>query len=298
MHYILSFLLFLSFLHADVQNSINVVFPKNFPPHYIYEDGKPDGFAHDIFKYIQKDLDLHVNYVPKESWEEVWHVMDGEGFYIIPDVGITKEREKYMDYSEPFEFFFISLYTTVLRDYTKVEDLRGKSIAVVKRNAVIPYLQKNYSDIELKIYDKKEDAFVDLISGKVDAFAYPEAPVESMIELFGAHSRVKKFVRLLEIKGAVGVKKGHKELVEKINNSLIKLKQSNQYREIFTKWHYSVVTKDYTKKDVQGYLLLGLGIFLLMIMILFFILRINRKLKTEVEINQNLQDELESIKHH
>lgn len=286
-------LCFTTFLFANTQVPLYVVFPKNFPPHYYYENERPSGFAHDVFNYIKEDIDLKVKLIPQESWPELWKRIKKDEFDIIPDMGITEQRSKYVDFSDPFEVFHISLYATVLKDYKTLEDLNKKKVAVVKQNAAIKYLEKNYPQIILISFNTKEEAFTSLISGRVEAFAYPEPGTEYMINLFGANGRVKKVTDMLEIKRAVAIKKGNKELLEKINHSIKKLLASSEYQKIFSKWHEGELLKKYTQKELNQFVYIAVGIFLFLFSLLFYIVKVNNRLKDEIEKRVILQKELE-----
>lgn len=92
MRYFVYTLFCCTWLFAQNARPLTVIFPENYPPHYFIHEGKPQGFAIDILRYIEKDLNLTFSYVPsKEVTEIVQKVTEGN-FDIVPDIGISNER--------------------------------------------------------------------------------------------------------------------------------------------------------------------------------------------------------------
>jgi ABC-type amino acid transport substrate-binding protein len=120
---------------------------------------------------------ITVQYKVFDTWPQLNDALKGKQIQLIPNCGITPERETIADFTIPVETFHISLFirssTTDIHD---VSDLSGRVVAVVKINNGL-FIMKKQKGVTLQIHDSLEQALLSLLSGNADAFVYPEPPV-------------------------------------------------------------------------------------------------------------------------
>ncbi len=234
-------LLFFNLLYADIQEKdkiYNVVVPKSWLPYYtIDSSGNTSGFAIDLFEEIAKDIDIKYRYVEVSNWHQFWRLFHEGKIDIIPDIGITDKRKKFVLYSQPSNTFEIKIYKRVYSKHLKsIKDFEDKIIAVVGNNVGIN-LRDKYPKVILKVYENRFDAFYALLAGKVDGFCYPKPLIEYTLKKLNLQDKVESLdENIYEIKRAIGVAPIHKELLEKINESFEKLKKNGIYDKIYKKW--------------------------------------------------------------
>lgn len=284
---------FVSFLCAQPTKTLNVIFLENFPPHQVIQEGKPSGFAIDILRYIEKDLNLKLNYVHFKNEADFWEKITQGDFDIIPNMGVCPQRMAFIAFSAPFDVGYMSLFVRSNEGFQTIEEMHGKTIGIHKTSIAKKFFTQKYPDIALKLYHSKEEAFVDLISGKIDGMAYLEGPIIALTELFGVEEKVKKIAILKEVQRAIGVKKGDTELLNSINTSLAKLKASDEYQRMYEKWHAYPAKKKYTQDELNRLIMLGFGILCFIGLVLFFIAKANRRLHKEVKQRIQVQQALE-----
>ncbi len=132
-----------------------------------------------------------------------------------------------------------------------LDDLKGKTIGVQLKTTGDVYA----SDIEganVQRFNKGRDAVLALRDGKVDAVMLDDAPANVFVEEFGD-------VRLLDEAYAdeeygIAIRKGNTELLEKINETLAKLKEDGTIDGITDQWLKDGVEKTaYEGQDKETY---------------------------------------------
>ncbi|MBN1851052.1 MAG: transporter substrate-binding domain-containing protein [Deltaproteobacteria bacterium] len=228
---------------------------KNFPPQYsTSKDGMPQGFAIDIIEEIAKIAGFEIEYVIKESWEEVFEAVKSGQADIIPNQGITDVREQWFSFSLPVETFPVSLFTrTYEKDISSVSSLFGRKVAVIRLN-VGEVLMRKQSGVLVRTYDHIQDALFALLSGNVDALIFPEPVLWKLARDAGIEDKIKVVGQpLIEILRSVSVSKDNTALLNKIDAAVRTLVGSAEYQKIYTKW-YGQPKPFWTTQKVAGFM--------------------------------------------
>ncbi len=219
--------------------NVTVTFPAHWPPQYeTGKDGKPTGFAIDVFKQVAARAGLNVTYLPQKSFSAAVEALKNGTADIIPNSGIVKERLKEFAFTTPVETFTVALF---VRDDTQdihgVEDLAGRRLAVVKTNIGL-FLFKDRKDIDIHVYNDVRTALFELVAGHVDALVYPRPVIMSMLENADISHRVKVVGKpLKEIRRGIRVRKESVELLALLNPAVESFVGTPAYQDIYTKWY-------------------------------------------------------------
>lgn len=269
----------------DEPREITAAIPRNFPPHYsVGADGQPTGFAIDVMEAVAGRANLKINYRIEENWAEVNNALLQGRAGLIPNLGITEERAEYFDFTTPVETFNISVF---VRRGTHAEDpiefIKGKRVGVVETNAAVEII-KNIPEAEAVVYASPEEAFFNLISGNVDALAYPEPVTYKIARQAGLESAVAALEPpLREIKRAIAVSKGNDELLGRLNAVLEDFVNSSEYQAIYSKW-YAEKPGFWTERNAIIVIVSGIiGLLFGGLVILSFYSSRNRRLKVREE---------------
>lgn len=228
-------------LESDAKNpdSVTAVIPRDFPPHYaLDETGKPVGFAIDVIEQIAQLSGLQINYLIAENWTDVVAALENDQADIIPNIGITPDRQNQLAFTSPLETIPLSIF---VRQHTLnirgKKDLAGHQVAVVKTNAAIRLL-KNTPGVNLVVFEKIENALFALLAGEVDAIVYPEPVLWKKARDIRVDRRIKIVGEpLQEIKRAIAVKKDHPILLERLDRSVDDFVKTSEYQQIYIKWY-------------------------------------------------------------
>ncbi|MCP4598393.1 diguanylate cyclase [Neptuniibacter sp.] len=293
-----------SFVKAEttgdsVHNSLNVTagVVSNFPPQYsLDENGRPQGFAIDSMNAISKIANVSVDYKVYGSWGDLSKALRTGEVNLIPNNGITGLRREYSDFSQPIETFAISVFVRKNSGSAKtLGDLKDTVIGVVERNAAIRFLhQRNY---KTKTYPDFSNLLVELISGRIDAAAYPAPVVWLLAREAGLEHRISPIEPpLAEIKRGMAFPKGHTELLNRFDDAISQFIQSEDYKDIYGKW-YAAPAPYWSSQRVI--MLLSVVVVLLLVITFvwrnFSLRKINRQLRQETVIRSQAETKLKFL---
>jgi diguanylate cyclase (GGDEF)-like protein/PAS domain S-box-containing protein len=90
----------------------------------------------------------------------------------------------------------------------------------------------------LNRFEHFSKALIELISGRLDALAYPEPVVWRMFQEIGAADRIRMISPpLIEVKRAIGLAKHQAELLERLEVAITEVLRSQEYQKIYAKWY-------------------------------------------------------------
>lgn len=144
-----------------------------YPAIFLDDDGVIKGFYVDALKDLEKKENYKFNYV-YGSWSDCLNWIKTGEVDLLVSVAITKERLKFLDYSEmPLLTVWSEVYTNLDSEINGILDLNGKTIAVMKDDYNGNYLKDLSKKIKIECSfietDGFEDVFKLISAGKVDA---------------------------------------------------------------------------------------------------------------------------------
>ena len=223
---------------AEQPEEIVALIPQEFPPQFVLDErGEPGGFAVEMMESVARRAGVRVRYVPLPVWPDVMAgLRAGEGD-VIPNLGVTAKRADEYLFTVPMETFSLGLFARRSAiDIEGLEHLEGRTVAVVKGNVGVKVLAK-HPRVNGRAFSTKEEALFALLSGEVDALAYPAPWTWKMARTAGLDERIKQVgPPLHEIKRAIAVRKDRPELHRRLDRSLRALVNSDEYRELYQRW--------------------------------------------------------------
>jgi ABC-type amino acid transport substrate-binding protein len=197
--------------------------------------GEYDGIDIVLMKEIADKLGMELE-VSNMTFESIiGAVSSGKADLAVAGMTVDAERLESLDFTDTY---WAAIQTILVgkdnTDITNVESLSGKTVGVVTGYTGDTTLSEIASEknITLKRYNKGIDAVQELINGKLDAAVIDSPTAESFIkenpEIKGVTD--DKFFETEEY--AIGVKKGNKELLDKVNTALKEIKEAGRIEEI------------------------------------------------------------------
>jgi len=201
------------------------VFSDKAPFGYIDSNGKHQGFDIVIAKRLTKELlgdENKVEFISVESANRVEYLVTNKVDITLANFTVTPERAKKVDFANPYMKVAIGVASPNKSPIKKVEELKGKKLIVTKGTTADIYFTKNYPEIELLSFDHNTESFAALKDGRGDAITHDNTL------LFAWARQNEGFVVGVDSLGpqdtiAPAVKKGNKELLNWINDTLAKL---------------------------------------------------------------------------
>ncbi len=213
--------------------------PKSWPPQYdTSDDGKPIGFAIDIMNAIAARAGVNITYKSFGSFALVMAALTAGQVDLVPNVGITPERNRQVHFTFPVETFAVSIFTrreTI--DINTIADLDGRRVGVVERNVGGRLLEKRSAAIAVK-HANVQDALFGLLSGSVDAVIFPQPVFRRLAVEIGIADRIRTVAPpLVEIKRGIAVKNSDPGLARRLDAVARSFVGTPEYQQIYLKWY-------------------------------------------------------------
>jgi ABC-type amino acid transport substrate-binding protein len=211
-----------------------------FPPFEKLEgNGKITGFDADLLEAISK-AEGFTTKLQHTGWEPMLQgVIQDKLDAAIAGIAINEERKKKFDFSDPY---FESQQVILVRSnstITSLSELKDKKIGVQTASTGEGVVQKAFGKTHsgIKGFDDLPSAVEDLKVGRLDAVVSDFVVMISYMRKLGTDrfKIVKDSSAPVERFGIL-VKKGNREVIEKINRGLKKVKQDGTYDRIYNKY--------------------------------------------------------------
>jgi len=155
----------------------------------------------------------------------------------IAGITITAEREKIVDFSDPY-------YDSGLRilvrndnsDVTELSDLEGLKIGSKIGSTSYDFLKKNLDENDgVTPYPGSADMYMALMSGAVDAVFY-DAPNVGYFARTKGEGKVRTIGKLYEGQQYGIALKNGSEWVDEVNEAIASMQEDGTYKTIYEKW--------------------------------------------------------------
>ncbi|MDK4717860.1 ABC transporter substrate-binding protein [Rhizobium sp. CNPSo 3968] len=229
---------------ASAQDKLRIATEGAYPPfNQLDPDGSLSGFDIDIAKALCADMKVTCEFV-KQDWDGLIPGLLARKFDVIAaSMTINEERKKRVDFTEKY-------YQTPAQFSAKKgsgldvtpEGLKGKTIGVQRGTIQACYLEKFYTNSELKVYPSQLEVFNDLVAGRVDiAFSDRVTAQEQLLKGAGGDNYElvgppQKDPSCLGEGVGLAVRKNDSELRIKLNKAIQDIRSDGTYAKINAKY--------------------------------------------------------------
>lgn len=167
--------------------TIRISGPQAFPPfQYIDQDGSFKGMASDYVFLIAKMAGLEIEIVKNFPWSEILNKVENKEIDLLTCAAKTPEREKYLIFTKPHISFPLIIITRKDAPFISgIQSLNKYKIAVVRKNSVYDWLQRDKIYFTPNFVDSPLDALKAVSLGEADAAIENLAAATYMIEKNG-----------------------------------------------------------------------------------------------------------------
>ncbi|VVN87080.1 EAL domain-containing protein [Pseudomonas fluorescens] len=278
--------------HPELRLGVDASWP---PFEYRDEEGRYQGLAADYIRLIQERLSIKVTPVEPVSWSQVLEQARQGKLDLLPGIMSTPERQTYLSFTRPYlDFPIVILAHEGGPQPRNLNDLYGLKIAVVENYAPHELLRSHHPDLNLVALPNVSSALQALATDEVDAVVGDLASsVWSLrqLKLDGLYVSGETPYRY---QLAMGVPQQSKILVGILDKVLAEL-SPEEISSIQERWVGNVLDH---RTFWSGLLLYGLPGVLLLFTVLAVVIRINRRLSSEISRRVALEQELRSSEYH
>ncbi len=258
-------------------------------------NGQYQGLSADYTALIQKRLGVAVTPVAPSDWSQMLERARHNQLDLLAGIMSTPERQNYLSFTRPYlDFPIVILAHKGGPQPRTLEDLYGLKIAVVENYAPHELLRTHHPDLNLVAMPNVNSVLQALATEQVDAVVGDLASsIWSLREskLDGLHVSGQTPYRY---QLAMAVPRENATLVAILDKVLADLSPS-EINEIQQRWVADVLDQRSLWSDVLIY---GLPALLLLVAVLAVVIRINRRLSSEISRRIALEQELRSSEYH
>ena len=205
------------------------VFSDKPPFGYVDENGNNDGYDVYFAKRIAKDLlgdESKVEFVLVEAASRMEVLESNKVDIVLANFTVTEERAKRVDFAKPYMKVALGVVSPEKAVITDVAQLKGQKLIVNKGTTADSYFSEKHPEITLLKYDQNTEAFNALRDGRGVALAHDNTLIFAWISENPGFKAGIDFLGNLDTI-APAVKKGNTELLEWLNDEIVKLGQEN-----------------------------------------------------------------------
>jgi ABC-type amino acid transport substrate-binding protein len=205
-----------------------------YPP---FEQGKPGeytGFDVELMEAIGEKIGRTPEF-QDTSFETIFRdVAQGKFEAVISAATITEEREKAVDFSNPYYLSEQAVLVKEGSDVKSLEDLEGKTVAAQQGTTGLELAKEELGGSEIRPYPEGPDAVNALKSGTVEGVIIDAPVAQNAVEKSGGVEIAEKVPT--EEEYGIAVAQGETELLEEINKGLEEVLNDGTYKTIYEKW--------------------------------------------------------------
>jgi glutamate transport system substrate-binding protein len=200
-------------------------------------DGSMAGFDVDVATYVAGQL----GYKPQDiDWKEAPSgqretlIQNGQVDYIVATYSITDARKKKVDFAGPYLVTGQSLLVRADNsDITGPDSLQtGKRLCSVSGSTPAQRIKDKYPGVQLQQYDTYSACVEALRNGAIDAVSTDQVILAGFAAQFPGAFKIIGEPFSVERYG-IGLRKGDKELRQKINDAIVKMEQDGSWKAAF-----------------------------------------------------------------
>ena len=222
----------------------------SYPPFSVIRpDGTADGFSVQLLTAVAKAVGLEVKF-KVGPWHEIKQELIRGNLDVLPLVSYSEERDQDLDFSAPY----LRMHGTIFvrkgeTDIKSEADLKGKEVLVMKGDTAHEYALRNRLTDKLVLTDSFEEAMSRLSRGENDALLIQQLvgyqilqklKLTNLVDLGSLKPESLKPQAIplsgFEQKFCIAVPKGHRDLLNLLNEGLTIVIANGTYQALYQKW--------------------------------------------------------------
>ena len=225
------------------------VFSDKAPFGYVDKDGKYQGYDVYFAEQLAKDLGVEPEYTSVDPAARVDVLTSNKVDLVLANFTVTDERKEKVDFAKPYMKVALGVVSPENAEITDVSQLKGKTLIIAKGTTAESYFEKNEPDVKLQKYDQYADAYNALLDGRGDAFSTDNTEVLAWAK---SNKGFKVGITKLgdEDTIAPAVQKGNKELLNWLNDEIVKLGKENFFHKDYEETLKPVYGSDVDPDDI------------------------------------------------
>ncbi len=206
-----------------------------FPPYEMTTDsGDLEGIDIEVAGAIAKKLGLELQVDDMDFDAALLAAQQGKSDIVMAGVSVTEERQKVMEFSDPYATGVQVIIVKEDSDIASVENLDGKMIGTQRGTTGNIYCTDDYGEDHVTTYDNGLTAVQALMNGQVDCVVIDQEPAKAFV---AANQGLKILdTEYVSEDYAIGMAKGNTALQSAVNKALAELQEDGTVQSIVDKY--------------------------------------------------------------
>ncbi|WP_236238289.1 EAL domain-containing protein [Pseudomonas faucium] len=278
--------------HPQLKLGVDASWP---PFEFRDQEGRYQGLAADYIALLQERLGVTLKPIEPSSWTEVLQQARESRIDLLPGIMSTPERQGYLAFTRPYlDFPIVILAHEGGAQPRTLKDLYGLKIAVVENYAPHELLRTHHPDLNLVAMPNVSSTLQALATDEVDAVVGDLASSIWSLRQLKLEGLYVSGETPYRYQLAMAAPRDDKVLVGILDKVMADM-SSDEISQIQQRWVGNVVDQRTFWHDMLIY---GLPAMLLLVAILAVVIRINRRLSSEISRRIALEQELRSSEYH
>ena len=206
-----------------------------FPPYEYKDGGKFMGIDVDCATLIGKKLGVDVEILDIAFDSLIPTVMSGKADFAMAGMTVTEDRKESVDFTHTYQKAVQAIVVPISSAIASADDLYEKKIGVQTGTTGDIYCSGDFGDSAIERYSKIIDGFQAMKAGKIDAVVVDDQVARAIVEQDATAFKVLE-TAYAEEEYAIAVKKGNKDLLNKLNSVIDEIKATGELQAIVNKY--------------------------------------------------------------
>jgi len=207
------------------------------------------GFDVDVAKAIAARMGVKPQFIPTEWSGIIAGLQAGKFDVIINQVTITPERQKVLDFSQPYTFSAAQLIQRAndKREFKSLTEFTGDKKIGVTLGTNYDQMARAVPGINVQTYPGAPEKLRDLAAGRIDATLDDRLMLPYIIKTSNLPLRPGSVLKGGEQQMGIPFRKGNPEFEKAINDAMNSMWKDGTFKKISMKWFNTDVTRPVTQ---------------------------------------------------
>ena len=227
--------LFAGTAFADFEGPVRIATEGAYAPfNAIDSGGQLVGFDVEIANALCEAMGAECEIVAQDWDGIIPGLLAGNYDAIVASMSITDERKQQVDFTDPYYSNFLRFVAGEGSGIGDIGDLEDKAVGAQRATISSQYLEDNMAgDVEIKLYDTQDAAYLDLRAGRIDAMLTDVYPAYDWMQQADNSGYVFVADQIdIDDKIGIAVRQEDDELREALNEALAEIRANGTYAEI------------------------------------------------------------------
>ena len=206
---------------------------------------EPTGADVEVGQLLAKDWGLKYELIQTTGATRIPNLQTGKADIVVSTLSVTPQRAEVIDFSTPYAVLKSVVAGYQTEPITSLEALKGRTVSVTRGTtqdtALTPQASKH--GFTVARYDDDATLVTAAVSGQAEMVATSESLVNAIDKKIGKNNFKPLFV-IQNFDLAIGVKKGEKALLEKVNAWVQTNLENGKLNAIYKKYYGSELPKE------------------------------------------------------